>query len=86
MNTSANLRFKKLQKLYRRYYFHNQDGLITGRNLFDLIYAVESEMIFCEMGVDSSKGGHFVLKQAISMGLSFNLFKQTICSKNLKAS
>ena len=63
--------FEYLKSEYKKLIYRNISGIITGREVFELIYAIHSQSIFSQLGMPCNANTHFALKQAITLDLSW---------------
>lgn len=70
--------FEYLKREYKRLRFFHANGAITGGEIFDLIYCLSAIDIFESARVQESSSAHYILKQAISLDLPWELTIQTL--------
>lgn len=63
--------YDQLRKYFKELYFLNRGRVLSGKDVYDLHFAVLSQMIIQEGNNELSK---YILRQAISLGLSYEQY------------
>lgn len=65
--------YMSLRRTFEKYYFQNKDGIVSGREYFEIIYAIKSDLILEKLEVQNEMA-KFILRQSITVGLSYQEF------------
>ena len=78
--------YNELKKLFRDYYFRNCDGVVTGREYFNLIFQIKSDQLLSDLEVcnDLEMARH-TLRSSVTLGLSYNEFLVAVSRYRSKA-
>ena len=73
--------FLFLKKQYRKLLNYNEDGCVKGYEAFDLLFTINAFNILQEIEVKESPDKYFLLRQAITLNLSWPMAVQVLRSK-----